>query len=199
MGESEVEALWKSQFIDNRVRTALEGLFSADEPGLVRLIRKKTPGLMPAEIRDSVRRATVSIHFPEVSAQTLVATEKESAQKPQARKRKSPSRIAGGIPDLIGAGLIVPPMGLEKKYKSVHLEATIVEGGQVVWDGSTYDSPSTAAGMARKSVVGAPEGRPYPQTNGWAFWQYRDAETGRLQYIDNLRQQYLGEADPSRE
>jgi hypothetical protein len=31
-----------------------------------------------------------------------------------------------------------------------------------------------AGGMARKSMIGAPEGRPYPQTNGWTFWQFRD-------------------------
>ena len=66
-----------------------------------------------------------------------------------------------------------------------------MRSGQVVWDGTPYDSLSTAAGMARKSVIGAPEGRAYPQTNGWAFWQFQDPETGRLCYIDELRQQYL--------
>jgi hypothetical protein len=45
--------------------------------------------------------------------------------------------------------------------------------------------------MARKSVIGAPEGRRYPQTDGWTFWKYRDPETGRLRMIDDLRQQHL--------
>ena len=49
----------------------------------------------------------------------------------------------------------------------------------------SYDSLSTAGGIARKSVTGAPLGQAYPQTNGWTFWFYRDAATGEL------RQQYL--------
>jgi hypothetical protein len=39
--------------------------------------------------------------------------------------------------------------------------------------------------------MGAPEGRPYPQTNGWTFWQFRDPKTAELREIDGLRQQLL--------
>jgi hypothetical protein len=45
--------------------------------------------------------------------------------------------------------------------------------------------------MARKTVIGCPEGRPYPQTNGWTFWQFRDPTTGDLRELDSLRQQLL--------
>ena len=41
--------------------------------------------------------------------------------------------------------------------------------------------------MARKSVIGAPAGRPYPQTNGWTFWMYSDGDSGDLREIDLLR------------
>ena len=54
-------------------------------------------------------------------------------------------------------------------YKGVGLEATIMQGRHVVWDGTSCDSLSYAAGMARKCAVGAPEGRAYPPTNGWVF------------------------------
>ncbi len=57
--------------------------------------------------------------------------------------------------------------------------------------GQSYDSLSTAGGLACKSVVGAPEGHEYPQTNGWIFWQYLDPQSGHLLPIDSLRQQYL--------
>jgi hypothetical protein len=53
------------------------------------------------------------------------------------------------------------------------------------------ESLSTAGGMARKSVIGAPPGRPYPQTNGWSFWHYRDAASGELRSVDELLRQYL--------
>jgi hypothetical protein len=45
--------------------------------------------------------------------------------------------------------------------------------------------------MARKSVIGTPEGRPYPQTNGWTFWQFRDPKSGNLRDMDSLRQEFL--------
>ena len=57
--------------------------------------------------------------------------------------------------------------------------------------GESYDSLSTAGGMARKSVIGSPPGRQYPQTNGWTFWKFCDPETGKLIEIDALRQKYL--------
>jgi len=73
----------------------------------------------------------------------------------------------------------------------VHLKAVVQTDGTVSVDGELYDSLSTAGGMARKSVIGAPPGRQYPQTNGWNFWKFRDAETGKLTEIDVLRQKYL--------
>jgi len=82
-------------------------------------------------------------------------------------------------------------LDLEREYKGVHLKAAIQEDGTVVVDGKPYESLSTAAGMARKSVIGAPPGRPYPQTNGWSFWRFQDPQTAKLLEIDVLRQKYL--------
>ena len=64
-------------------------------------------------------------------------------------------------------------------------------GGLIVAHQVPYNSLSTAASMARKSVIGAPPGRKYPQTNGWTFWNYYDTEVGALVEIDRPRQQYL--------
>jgi hypothetical protein len=98
--------------------------------------------------------------------------------------------MPAAVADLIAAGLIRPLLRLERTYKGVELAATVEADGKVRFADGIYDSLSTAAGMARKSVIGAPEGRQYPQTNGWTFWQYRDPETGRPRVIDDLRQQY---------
>jgi hypothetical protein len=40
------------------------------------------------------------------------------------------------------------------------------------------------------TVIGKPVKHPFPPTNGWKFWQYRDPATGELQYVDELRQSY---------
>jgi hypothetical protein len=45
--------------------------------------------------------------------------------------------------------------------------------------------------MAQKSVIGSPDDRPCPPTNGWQFWRYRDAESGDLRKIDSIRQGFL--------
>lgn len=95
------------------------------------------------------------------------------------------------LPNLIAAGLITAPLGVERDYKGVKLTAVIQPDGTVFFGGESYDSLSTAGGFARKMVVGAPEGRPYPQTNGWTFWLFRDPQTDQLKDMDSLRQEFL--------
>ena len=92
--------------------------------------------------------------------------------------------------DLIAAGIVNAPLELHCTYKGQRLEATIRPNGTAVFDGAEYSSPSTAAGMARRSVVGSPPGRKYPQTNGWTFWRFTDA-AGAEHTIDDLRQRYI--------
>ena len=82
-------------------------------------------------------------------------------------------------------------MELQRRYKGTLLRATLQSDGSVTVDGKPYDSLSTAAGMARKSVIGTPSGRKYPQTNGLTFWQYLDVEANKLREIDFLRQRHL--------
>ena len=197
LGENLLETLWKSQFVDRRVKAALEDVFLGEDPGLTRIIRKRLPELAPGEIRDSLRRATVRVEFPVLNTASATRSrqiaEQTHAPSDEGEKKstRSPVMVGVTISDLIAAGLISPPLRLERTYKGVQLEATIEQDGKVRFEQSTYDSLSMAGGMARKSVVGAPEGRDYPQTNGWTFWQYRNAETGTLHPIDELRQQYL--------
>ena len=80
---------------------------------------------------------------------------------------------------------------VERIYKGAHLEAEIQPDRTIAFDGETYRSLSLAASFARKTIIGAPEGRKYPQTNGWTFWKYHDRETGKLEEVDVLRQRYL--------
>jgi len=180
LGENLIKVFWKAHFVDRHVGTALKELFRGEEKGLVNLIRRKTPELRPSEIRESLKRADIQIDFPVISRPTIPG-----------KVKKPPKVVDVKVGDLIQAGLIIPPLELERKYKGVQLKATIEQDGSVVFDGERYNSLSIAGAMARKSIIGAPPGRRYPQTNGWTFWRYHDTETGKLEKIDLLRQRYL--------
>jgi hypothetical protein len=199
MGDNLLNVLWKAHFIDRHVSRALGELLQNDDASLIRLIRKRTPELTPSEIRESLKRADIRIDFPvvSVSSESLAREEVEDEGTPPVEVEKTKQgpktlNILGvKISDLIQASLVEPPLKLEKIYKGAHLEAEIQPDGTIVFDGETYRSLSLAASFARKTIIGAPEGRKYPQTNGWAFWKYHDRETGKLEEIDVLRQRYL--------
>ncbi len=210
--ENLLNVLWNAHFVDRKVKGAVEALFRNEDPGLLRLLRKNTSGLKPNEIRASLKRAVpVRIDFPEVpvGAYPAAAPQKPIHERLRVRRRKTPLlavvdktkqktplSFETKLSDLIQAGLCQPPLQLEREYKGVHLKATIQNDGTVSVGGELYDSLSTAGGMARKSVIGAPAGRLYPQTNGWTFWKFRDAETGKLIEIDVLRQKHLKRRQP---
>ena len=210
--ENLLNILWNAHFVDRKVKVAVEGLFRNEDAGLLRLLRKNTSGLKPNEIRASLKRAIpVRIDFPEVP---LRASPGPVPRKPirdrvggrtrkaslltvvDKAKHKSPVTFETKLSDLIQAGLCQTPLQLEREYKGVHLKAVIHNDGTVGVSGESYDSLSTAGGIARKSGIGSPAGKPYPQTNGWTFWKFRDSETGRLIEIDVLRQKYLKRSLP---
>jgi hypothetical protein len=80
------------------------------------------------------------------------------------------------------------PFRLEHRYRGVELAARIEGSDRIVFNGSTYDSLSTAGGVARNSVAGPFPGRDIPQTNGWTFWQCRRAD-GMVVALDDLRRE----------
>src|SRR5215211_4646871 len=194
MGDNLLNVLWKAHFIDRHVSRAIEELLQNDDASLIRLIRKKTPGLTPSEIRESLKRADIRIDFPVVSISSQSSAEEvedEEAPPVKVVERTEGGRKTLNIPgvqviDLIRANFIEPPLKLEKEYKGRHLEAEVQQDGTIVFDGDSYRSLSLAAAFARKSIIGAPVGRKYPQTNGWVFWKCRDPETGKLEEIDVL-------------
>lgn len=196
IGENLLNVLWNAHFVDRKVKGAVEQLFKTEDSELIKLLRKKTTGLGPSEILASLKRAApIRLEFPVV--RVTDSTGKRTRQKvrrgtPRSApaRRKSPANIEVRLTDLIAGGFIKPPLGLERQYKGVHLKATVQKDGTVLLDNTSYDSLSTAGGMARKSVIGTSSDRPYPQTNGWTFWKFRD-ESGKLLEIDVIRQEYL--------
>jgi len=203
MRGSLLDELWKAHFIDRRVRLAFERLLGEDDAILIRAICKQANGVTPSEARASLKRAIITIDFPlpKVLEQPVTPAVPPIAPEPapsgsrrEAGKKawKTMTAMADAtLPSLIAAGFVKAPLELERTYKGVKLTATMEQGGAVTFGGASYDSLSTAGGMARKSVIGAPEGRPYPQTNGWIFWQFKDPKTGDLRDMDSLRQEFL--------
>jgi predicted type IV restriction endonuclease len=184
MGDKLIDTLWKSQFVDRNVNQALDRLLHGEDRNLVRWVHKQKPELSLSDIRESLKRAEIRIDFPVVEAP--IGTGKKAGPKTRAK-----SRVGVTVGDLIAAGLVSPPSPLHKTYKGTSLRATVQMDGSILYDGRAYKSLSTAAGMARKSVIGAPPGRKYPQTNGWTFWKIRDPATGKVEEIDILRQRCL--------
>jgi hypothetical protein len=202
--DNQIQQLWRAEVIDRQVKTAVEGLFALDVPDdFVRLIRKRAEALSPGDIRASLGRANMTIEFPAVSLPPTIpqpagkgvlstpaqATAPRSGPLTSPSSDKTPWRHVT-MDDLIASGAIKPPLDLETTYKGHLLTARIETDGSVTWDGTRYASLSLAGGMARKSVVGAPPGREYPQTNGWTFWRFRDTD-GRLAFVDVLRQRHF--------
>ena len=189
MGDKALEILWKGQFIDRKVKAAVSDLYAGDDSGFARLVRKRTPELSLAEVKDSLKRAKLSIDFPSISAllrAPLLGKAQATTTEAKPDPRPSGSRVS--LADLITAGVIAPPLELETTYKKVHLTATVDANGKVIFGGTAYGSPSAAGGAARGSVLGSPAGGPFPATDGWRFWQFRDPRTGALRPLDELRE-----------
>jgi Restriction Enzyme Adenine Methylase Associated len=184
-----LDELWKAHFVDANVSRTIESMLANEDPALIRLLCNKTKGVTRSEVRASLKRAKIRIDFPVLAivggtALISVTEAKREKDSEPGRARRQPDSPASQITigHLVQAGLIRPPLRIERLYKEVHLSAVVREDGRSEFDGQLYDSLSTAAGMARKSVVGAPAGHPFPQTNGWTFWMYSD--DGVLREID---------------
>ncbi|MGD8684552.1 MAG: hypothetical protein PVG27_11420, partial [Chloroflexota bacterium] len=193
--DNQIDVLWRADFVDRQVKSALEGLFTSETAtDFLKLVRRRLPSLAPADIRASLGRAIVTIDYP-----VLLPTEepkRDLRKPPEPQVDPEPARRTGQktpwrnvtLQDLITAGLITPPLDIETPYKGHTLTARIETDGGFTWGGNRYDSLSLAGGMARKSIVGAPPGREYPPTNGWTFWRYRRAD-GKLRPLDDLRRE----------
>ena len=175
------------------MKSDLKQLLTGDNNSLVRWIRSRRPELSPSEIRGSLRRADIQIEFPAIASSPTPSPEpRQPKRKPRGTTRAlTPKTRRPQVSDLIEAGLIIPPLELERMYRGIRLTATIQRDGRVAVDGQLYDTLSAAAGISLKPLREPPPRHSLPTANGWTFWRYRDLETGSLEEIDLLRQQYL--------
>jgi hypothetical protein len=197
MQDNLIEILWKSSFVDHQIREVLENLFGSEpDPAFVRFVRNRLPRLSPTEVKDSLTRLHVHLDFPPVPSPSSGVSIGEDLDKPTPPPPKTGSVFGQGTPwrnvtlqDLIRAGLVSLPLEIHKAYKGHNLVGRITADGKASWEGREFDSFSTAAGIARASIIGTPSGRKFPQTNGWIFWQFKDTD-GLSRPLDVLRQRY---------
>ncbi|MGO9179409.1 MAG: restriction endonuclease [Candidatus Limnocylindrales bacterium] len=196
-----IDDLWRQYFVDRQVKQAVESLSGVEPPAdFLRLIHKRVPALSLSDVRQSLGRATLALDYRGAQPVPTVSAGQKPPVRPTGGQAGEPIDQPAGpdktpwrrvtLRDLIASGTIQLPLDLETTYKSHPLTARIETDGAVTWNGTPYDSLSTAGGMARKSVIGAPPGREYPQTNGWTFWRFRDAD-GHLVFVDVLRQRHF--------
>ena len=182
-----IESLWQAQFVDRKVKKALDEIFRPDpDIALVNIIRKRCSGVSPKDVRESLGRAHFAIDFPPLSEST---TKDPTPPKkaPTDKKRSSPKASGISHHDLLKSGLVKAPLALERTYKGQTLRATLSADGRIVHGKEVFDSLSAAGGRAMQSVLGGPTP---PACNGWDFWNFRD-QSGKLAPIGTLRQRCL--------
>ncbi|MEP6978226.1 MAG: restriction endonuclease [Thermoleophilia bacterium] len=199
MQRHSLSGLWQAYSVDRRVKAAVDALFLPDpSPWLVRRLANSLDGLSVGDVRAALARARVTLDVPAQelprSSRRVVPEEprKQSDDEPTPSRRPgiSDAVAAVSVRQLIEAGVIEPPLELRRQYKGHELTARIEEGGRVWCLGTIYDSVSLAAAMARHSIVGAPPGRKYPQTNGWTFWKFKDHD-GQFRELAVLRERLV--------
>ena len=180
-----LEPLWAIHFVDRQVKQVVLEMFESKEKGLARLIRSKLPKLQPKQIMASLGRLEVRLDSPAVrplaGAAPLIPGASQTAPPAKNRQRKGRQGHGVSLANLIAAGLLKAPAHLFRKYKGHMLEATLLAGGQVEFQGKHYLSPSAAAEAAKANITGRKMA-----SDGWVFWQVQ-TEDGKPRTLGQVR------------
>ena len=85
--ENLIESLWKSDFVDQQVKGALDSLFGPEpDPQFVRFVRNRLPKLTPSEVKESLSRLRISLDFPAVNPLRLSLGESDWAAQVHIRQ-----------------------------------------------------------------------------------------------------------------
>jgi hypothetical protein len=192
MEDNLLETIWKTYYVDRTVKQVLRELLETPDKSFVRLLHRRARKLTAKEIFLSLQRLRVRIDWPTTPLPGTMERPKQppsggGKKRPGGGGRKIAPRVGGNvrIQDLIAGGLLQPPVHLFRNYKGHELQARVLADGAVEFRGNRYDSPSTAAELARDAVTGR-----RMQTNGWSFWQYLDAEGNKTTLLE-LRSRFL--------
>ena len=170
--ENRIEVLWRAQYVDRQVKAAIEDLLSPEgnDTVLVNHVERATKNLSTEEIRSSIARCRFTLDFPTdldelIGANAKAKSKKKRASKPRQEKVEA-AASSSTLAELVAAGAIKTPVQLTKVYKGTELAATLLATGKIRVGKAEFDSPSSAAIAAIKSVTGVTR-----SVNGWDFWQ----------------------------
>jgi hypothetical protein len=121
------------------------------------------------------------IEAPESPYEPRKSPDSKSAIQKGTRTQQERRGITLG--DLIGAGMLTPPLKVLRRYKETTLEAILLPDGKVEFQQHVYPTCSAAAHAALKSVKGR------RNVNGWAFWQYQSTD-GVTHTLDDARKRF---------
>lgn len=180
----QIDALWNAQFVDHKVKAALNRFFDPRHDGaLVKHVRKTAKGLTTRDIRGSMRRCNFSLEF------MFAPGDLAKGKRPKAPRR---SGITSSVTllDLIKAGLLKPPLKLTASHKRCEVEARVLADGSVEFGGKAFTSLSKAGSAALGSLGARQKSGMERAVNGWDFWKYRAAD-GTVGVIDRARKGFL--------
>ncbi len=109
----------------------------------------------------------------------IVCTPKETT-RPTIPRDPRPRNGKTERPAGLSRGLI-----LRNTYKGKEFTAEVIEGGQILFDGQIYKSPSAAAVAAIRTT-----GSPRETEDGWRWWKFLDQQSGEVKLIDELRREH---------
>lgn len=196
-----LKAQWHAHFADRQVHRALKGLFGrTPDNSFVSLLKGETADLTDEDIAASLRRVRARFEFP------LIHRDGSDPSPPPVNPVPVNPPPVNPLPDLVSArdirprhlieaGLIQPPLDLQRTHKGQAFSARIEIDASVTFQGERFQSLSMAGNAAR--IAAGFRGK-RPATNGWRFWRFTDSDD-QVKEIDVLRQRYLsgGESDGS--
>lgn len=101
-----IDELWQAWHVDSQVQTALEQTLQDD--AFAALVRKRVPQFALADIRKSLRRASITVSYPDIFGDILTASSGTAALATLAPEQASSMRDAppspGGAPDTGNGG-----------------------------------------------------------------------------------------------
>lgn len=101
-----IDELWQAWHVDSQVQTALEQTLQDD--AFAALVRKRVPQFALADIRKSLRRASITVSYPNIFGDILTASSGTAALATLAPEQASSMRDAppspGGAPDTGNGG-----------------------------------------------------------------------------------------------
>lgn len=194
-----LDDLWRTHFVDRRVKATLRTMLDSADKSLVYLVRKRIPSLKPKEVAESIGRLDFQIESP--TAPTKPAEQKESTsekRKLMAGQKAAATRKDQGnvtLKEMIDAGFFKPPVSLFKHYKSKKykgkdserqkLEGKLRRDGTVEFQGEKYPTCSAAATAAKATISGKELA-----ANGWSFWRFADGD-GKEVSLQAAREAFL--------